>query len=77
VVPLVADLVVKPSFPADELTGQTELQRRNGGPPLDVERRGADLFVVVAGVTPVLIVATPQMLDAVTVDQIAAWHRAR
>jgi zinc protease len=76
--PIVADLVVKPSFPADELT----VSKRSFAAEMAARRStataaAADLFVVVSGVTPVPIVATPHMLGAVTVDQIAAWHRAR
>jgi zinc protease len=76
--PIVADIVVRPSFPADELT----VSKRSFAAEMAARRSTAsaaavDLFVVVAGVTPVPLVPSARMLDAVTVDQIAAWHRAR
>jgi len=76
--PLVADVVVKPTFPADELT----IARRSFAAELAARSStstaaAGDLFVVVTGVSPVPIVANPQRLGQVNRDWIAAWHRER
>jgi zinc protease len=76
--PLAAEVVMHPSFPADELTRA----KRTFGAEIATRRSTAtaaasDLFVMAAGVSRVPVVATPQMLAGVNGERLAAWHRER
>jgi zinc protease len=76
--PLISEILMKPSFPADELT----LGRRSFASEIAARRAtstaaASDLIVSVLTGSSVPIVATSQMISQLTVDRIAAWHRER
>jgi zinc protease len=76
--PLLAEMIVKPSFPADELT----IAKRSFASEMAARRAtssaaASDLIVSVLSGASSSIIASPEMLERVTADRVAAWHRER
>jgi zinc protease len=75
---LLAEMLVKPSFAADELT----LAKRSFGSEMATRRASSmnaasDLIVSALTGSGVPIIASPQMLAQLNADHLVAWHRER
>ena len=76
--PLVAEMLLQPSFPADELT----IAKRSFASEMSARRSTAtaaasDLVVAVLMGSERPLVASPQSFAKLSADQLAAWHRER
>ena len=76
--PLVADLVVKPSFPGDELN----IAKRGFASEMAARRStstaaASDLMVSVMISSAAPIIASPQQIQQLPADRLVSWHRER